>query len=265
VRVKSHAQAHQASAAAASVAPLTMRVAVVSDIHGNLHALEAVLADVERERVDELWCLGDVVGYGPRPNECCDAVRERAAISLCGNHDLAVLGTLDVTEFSGDAAAAAHWTAGVIGTEQREWLSSLAPLGERRDTQLFHASPRDPVWEYVLSEPAALAGLQATTAPLVLVGHSHVALAIAWDGDRLDGGLAPADTTIELAGRRWLANPGSVGQPRDGDPHAAWLLLDEEADRATYRRVEYDVEQTQEEIRERGLPDALASRLAHGV
>ncbi|HEU5477237.1 MAG TPA: metallophosphoesterase family protein [Gaiellaceae bacterium] len=242
-----------------------MRVAVVSDIHGNLHALEAVLGDVERESVDELWCLGDVVGYGPRPNECCDLVRERAAISLCGNHDLAVLGALDVGEFSGDAAAAARWTAGVLGTDQRTWLSSLQPLGRRRDVQLFHASPRDPVWEYVLSEPAALAGLRATDAPLVLVGHSHVALALAWNGKLIDGGLAPAETTIELGGARWLANPGSVGQPRDGDPRAAWLLLDDEARRATFRRVVYDVERTQEEIRERGLPDALASRLAHGV
>jgi diadenosine tetraphosphatase ApaH/serine/threonine PP2A family protein phosphatase len=242
-----------------------MRVAVISDIHGNLHALEAVLGDVARESVDELWCLGDVVGYGPLPNECCDLVRERAAVSLCGNHDLAVLGALDVAEFSGDAAAAARWTTGVLGADQRGWLSSLQPLARRRDAQLFHASPRDPVWEYVLSEPAALAGLRATDAPLVLVGHSHVALALAWDGERIEGGLAPAETTVELAGARWVVNPGSVGQPRDGDSRAAWLLVDDEARRATFRRVVYDVERTQKEIRERGLPDALAGRLAHGV
>jgi diadenosine tetraphosphatase ApaH/serine/threonine PP2A family protein phosphatase len=242
-----------------------MRIAVLSDIHGNLHALEAVLADVASASVEEVWCLGDVVGYGPQPNECCDLVRERAAISLCGNHDLAVLDALDVGEFSGDAAAAARWTAGVLGAAQREWLSSLRPLGRRREAQLFHASPRDPVWEYVLSEPAALAGLRATDAPLVLVGHSHVALALAWAGDEIEGGLAPAETTVELAGARWLVTPGSVGQPRDGDPRAAWLLVDDEARRATFRRVVYDVERTQEEIRDRRLPDALASRLAHGV
>lgn len=242
-----------------------MRIAVVSDIHGNLHALEAVLADVDREGVDELWCLGDVVGYGPRPNECCDIVRGRAAISLCGNHDLAVIGALDAREFSGDAAAAARWTSVILGAEQRTWLSSLEPRGRRGGAELFHASPRDPVWEYVLSEPAALAGLQATESQLVLVGHSHVALAIAWDGERLDGGLAPADTTVELLHARWLANPGSVGQPRDGDRRAAWLLVDEDAGHATFRRVDYAVARTQEEIRDRGLPDALASRLAHGV
>jgi diadenosine tetraphosphatase ApaH/serine/threonine PP2A family protein phosphatase len=241
-----------------------MRVAVISDIHGNLHALEAVLADVAREHVDEIWCLGDVVGYGPMPNECCTLVRERTAVSLCGNHDLAVLGVLDVGEFTGDAAAAARWTATVLAAPEREWLASLSPQGRRGGADLFHASPRDPVWEYVLSEQAALAGLRATEAPLVLVGHSHVALAIAWDGGELTGGLAPAGTVDELVGRRWLLNPGSVGQPRDGDPRAAWLLVDDDG-RATFRRVGYDVERTQKEIRERGLPETLASRLAHGI
>jgi diadenosine tetraphosphatase ApaH/serine/threonine PP2A family protein phosphatase len=240
-----------------------MRVAVISDIHGNLHALEAALAEIERESPDELWCLGDVVGYGPRPNECCDLVRERATISLCGNHDLAVLGVLDVDEFSGDAAAAARWTAQVIGEKQRTWLASLEPLAKREGAQLVHASVRDPVWEYVLSEQAALANILAADAPLILVGHSHVPLALAWDEEDLSGGLAPGGTELELAGRRWLLNPGSVGQPRDGDPRAAWLLLDE--DRASFRRVAYDVGATQAEIRELGLPDMLASRLAHGI
>jgi diadenosine tetraphosphatase ApaH/serine/threonine PP2A family protein phosphatase len=240
-----------------------VRIAVVSDIHGNLHALEAALADIDAESPDELWCLGDIVGYGPRPNECCDLVRERATISLCGNHDLAVLGSLDVDEFSGDAATAARWTAEVIGDEQRAWLASLQPLARREGAQLFHASARDPVWEYVLSEQAALASILAADDPLVLVGHSHVALALAWDGEEISGGLAPDGMELELAGSRCLLNPGSVGQPRDGDPHAAWLLLDE--GRASFRRAAYDVAATQAEIRELGLPDALAGRLAHGI
>jgi len=240
-----------------------MRVAVVSDIHANLHALEAVLAEIDREGVDELWCLGDVVGYGPRPNECCDLVRERASLSLCGNHDLAVLGSLGVAEFTGDAADAARWTATVLGEEQRVWLASLQPFGRREGAQLFHASARDPVWEYVLSEQAALASLLATEDPLVLVGHSHVALAIGWDERLLEGGLAPAGTAVDRAARRWLLNPGSVGQPRDGDPRAAWLLLDDE--RATFRRTAYELQRTQAEIRERGLPEGLATRLAVGI
>ena len=241
-----------------------MRIAVVSDIHANLHALEAVLAEIDREGgVDELWCLGDVVGYGPRPNECCDLVRERATLSLCGNHDLAVLGALDVGEFTGDAAAAANWTSSVLGEEQRAWLAALEPFGRREGAQLFHASARDPVWEYVLTEEAAFASLQATEEPLVLVGHSHVALSIGWDERLLEGGLAPVGTVVERSGRRWLLNPGSVGQPRDGDPRAAWLLIGDE--RAEFRRTPYEIERTQAEIREAGLPSGLAGRLSVGI
>jgi diadenosine tetraphosphatase ApaH/serine/threonine PP2A family protein phosphatase len=215
--------------------------------------------------MDDLWCLGDLVGYGPRPNECVDLVRERVAVSLCGNHDLAVLGTIDIAEFSGDAATAARWTRTVLGDTQRDWLAGLSPTADRDGAQLFHGSPRDPIWDYVLSEGVAYASLAATTAPLVLVGHSHVALALSWDGTTMAGGLAPIDTTAELPDRRWLLNPGSVGQPRDGDPRAAWLLLDTDAGRASFRRVEYPIEQTQAEMAEADLPPALATRLSHGI
>jgi len=242
-----------------------MRIAVLSDIHSNLHALEAVLADVDRQSPDEIWCLGDVVGYGPRPNECVRLVRERAALCLCGNHDLATTGGLDIVDFSGDAGIAARWTQGVLGDEEASWLRGLQPLAERPGVELFHGSPRDPVWDYVLTEQVALISILETTAPLILVGHSHVPLALGWDGDELTGGLAPAGTDVELAGRRWLVNPGSVGQPRDGDPRAAWALVDIEAGRATFRRVPYPIELTQTEIREQNLPEPLALRLAHGI
>src|SRR5436305_6629689 len=129
-----------------------MRVAVVSDIHSNLHALEAVLAEIDREQPDAIWCLGDIVGYGPRPDECCSVVRERTAATLCGNHDLGVLGSVDLDEFSGDAAAAARGTREVLGDEARSFLAGLSPSGEAEGLQLFHASPRDPVWEYVLTD-----------------------------------------------------------------------------------------------------------------
>jgi len=240
-------------------------VAVISDVHANWHALEAVLEEVDREGPDELWCLGDLVGYGPRPNPCCVAVERRAAICLAGNHDLGVLGAIDLGEFAGDAAVAARWTRGVLAEGSRAFLESLASSGTREQVELFHASPRDPVWEYVLSAEAAHVALQLTEAPLVLVGHSHVPLAITLQEDALDGGLAPDGTDVPLAPGRRLLNPGSVGQPRDGDPRAAWLLLDFEAGVASFRRVAYPVERTQEEIRERGLPDALAQRLAHGI
>jgi len=240
-------------------------VAVISDVHGNWHALEAVLEDVEREQPDELWCLGDLVGYGPRPNPCCAAVERRASICLAGNHDLGVLGEIDLEEFSGDAVAAARWTRGVLAEGSRSFLESLRPQGEREGVELFHASPRDPVWEYVLSADVARAAFELTGSPLVLVGHSHVPLAITLEDDLVDGGLAEGGTELPLGPGRRLLNPGSVGQPRDGDPRAAWLLLDLERETASFRRVEYDVASTQEEIRERELPDALAQRLAHGV
>jgi len=224
-----------------------------------------VLAEVEREEPDELWCLGDLVGYGPRPNPCCAAVERRASICLAGNHDLGVLGTIDLVEFAGDAVEAARWTRSVLAEGSREFLGSREPEGRCDGVELFHASPRDPVWEYVLSAEAAVAAFELTRSQVVLVGHSHVPLAISLNDQVLDGGLAAGGTETTLGSSRWLLNPGSVGQPRDGDPRAAWLLLDLGAGRAEHRRVEYEVASTQNEIRERGLPDALAQRLAHGI
>jgi diadenosine tetraphosphatase ApaH/serine/threonine PP2A family protein phosphatase len=240
-----------------------MRVAVISDVHANYHALEAVLREVDDVRVDAVWCLGDTVGYGPRPNECCDVVRGRAAHCLVGNHDLVVLGELTVGEFNEEAAAAAIWTTEVLTPESRAFLASLKPFGQVADVDLFHASARDPVWEYVLTEEAATATLELSSAPLVLVGHSHVALAITADGGRVGGGPARGGSKTTLDGRR-LLNPGSVGQPRDGDPRAAWLLLDLEERFAEFRRVPYSIERTQAEMREQGLPEGLAVRLERG-
>ncbi|HEY3921360.1 MAG TPA: metallophosphoesterase family protein [Gaiellaceae bacterium] len=241
-----------------------MRIAVLSDIHANYHALAATLSAADAEEVDEIWCLGDTVGYGPRPNRCCALLRERAALTLAGNHDLAVTGALSVAEFNGDAATAVRWTQSVLKPEARSFLEALAPSARRPGVELFHGSPLDPVWDYVLSEQAAKLSFQMTDAPLVLVGHSHVALAISWSGETLAGGIAGDGTAVDLADARWLLNPGSVGQPRGGDPRAAWLLIDQEAGRATFRRVAYPVEQTQEELRARGLPEPLAARLGVG-
>jgi predicted phosphodiesterase len=241
-----------------------MRVAVISDIHGNLAALEAVLAALDADPVEAVWCLGDVVGYGPQPNDCCDLVRERASVTLCGNHDLAVRGTIDLEEFSGDAGIAARWTQTVLRDDVREWLNGLTPLGEAEGVALFHGSARDPVWEYVLSDESAVATLLMTSQQLVLVGHSHVALQVALRGTELEGGLAPVGTVLGLGEARWLLNPGSVGQPRDGDPDAAYLVLDLDAKTATYRRVGYDVARTQSAMHDVGLPEQLALRLAVG-
>jgi predicted phosphodiesterase len=240
-----------------------VRIAVVSDVHSNLSALEAVLAAVDAAPPDELWCLGDVVGYGPRPNECCEIVETRADICLSGNHDLAVRGAIDLAEFSGDAAVAARWTRDTLSESAGAFLDRLEPQGERAEVALYHGSARDSVWEYILSDEAAASTLALASRPLVLVGHSHIALEVAWVDDSLTGGMAPDGTTVEMHGRV-LLNPGSVGQPRDGDPRAAYLMLDLEKKTAMFHRVQYDVERTQTEMRAAGLPETLAARLTRG-
>jgi predicted phosphodiesterase len=241
-----------------------VRVAVLSDVHSNLRALEAVLAEIDAGGVDEIWFLGDLVGYGPKPNECAALLQERAAICLAGNHDLVVLGKIGIDAFAGEAAAAARWTQTVLDDTARSFLDTLQPQAVAPGAELFHGSPRDPVWDYVLSDDAASSSFAATTEPLVLVGHSHVALEIS-NGEDLRGEPAPAGTTVELGRLRRLLNPGSVGQPRDGDPRAAWLGIDFGAARATFHRTDYSVERTQAEMREVGLPEALALRLAFGI
>jgi diadenosine tetraphosphatase ApaH/serine/threonine PP2A family protein phosphatase len=186
-------------------------------------------------------------------------------LCLVGNHDLGVLGRLDLADFSNDAAKVVRWTANELTDDARGYLEPLEPKGTRNGVEVFHASPRDPVWEYILSEPAARAALDATHATMILVGHSHIPIALLLsNGGTLAGGLAKGGSDLELTEGRWLLNPGSVGQPRDGDPRAAYLLLDFDRKHAHFRRVPYDIEATQAEIREAGLPESLATRLAAG-
>jgi predicted phosphodiesterase len=245
-----------------------MRLALISDIHSNFPALEAVLAACEEEAVDAVWCLGDVVGYGAHPDECARTVAERCEASLVGNHDLAVLGALEVSAFSPAAAAAVEWTRANSAPETMEYLRGLEPSDESREIGLYHASPRDPVWEYVLYMDQAAECLRVQSGRVSLIGHSHVALFFhAPDGggdDELRGSHAESGTRLEIGSGRWLLNPGSVGQPRDGDPRAAWVELDTEAWTATYHRVEYDIDRAAEAIEEAGLPSQLARRLYAG-
>src|SRR5436305_4058677 len=168
-----YAPAAQA-AISTKVAALDKRVAVISDVHANRHALEAVLAAIDGDSPDEIWCLGDLVGYGPKPNECCSLVAARADVCLAGNHDLVVLGTLEIADFAGDAAAAARWTRTVLDERSRGFLERLEATGRADGAAPFHGSARDPVWEYVLSEESAWWTFQAASEPLVRVGHSHV-------------------------------------------------------------------------------------------
>lgn len=241
-----------------------MRAAVTSDIHSNLQALEAVLEHTGKESIDEIWCLGDIVGYGGRPSDCLALVRERADICLGGNHDLVVAGVLDIDQFTSDAGVAARWSRSVLTPDELEVLALLSPQGERAGVSLYHGSIRDPIWEYVLTADVADASLREQRTDLALVGHSHVQLALALGEGGLEGGKAEPDQELKLAGTQ-LLNPGSVGQPRDRDPRAAWLLLDTEARTARFMRSEYDIEAAQADIRAAGLPDRLADRLSRGL
>ncbi len=246
-----------------------MRVAVISDIHSNLPALEAVLSDLGQRDPDEVWCLGDIVGYGAAPDACTALVEDVVERCLAGNHDLVVRGDIDISYFAMSAGAAARWTVKVIKDETRTFLLRLAPLGEKAGVGLYHASPRDPVWEYVLSVRQAADCLQAQRQRVALIGHSHVACYFSRpNGDsaieETIGEVAAAGTVLEMAEDRWLVNPGSVGQPRDGDPRAAWMMLDTDTWTAHYHRVEYPVEVAAKAIVDAGLPRQLADRLFTG-
>jgi diadenosine tetraphosphatase ApaH/serine/threonine PP2A family protein phosphatase len=245
-----------------------MRAAVLSDVHANLPALESVLEAVDRAEFEEIWCLGDILGYGAEPDACADLVRERCDTCLVGNHDLAVLGALDIATFSEAAAAAVAWTRDNVAERTLEFVRDLEPSGEHCGIELFHASPRDPIWEYVLSSEQAEACLDAQRRPAALVGHSHVALFFtrpAGDGRReVRGAQAGEGTLLSIGEGEWLINPGSVGQPRDGDPRAAWLELDSDRGKARFHRVAYDIERAAAGVIEAGLPRRLAERLEVG-
>jgi len=246
-----------------------VRVAAISDIHANLPALEAVLGAIDDAGIGEIWCLGDVLGYGAEPDECADLVRERCAICLVGNHDLAVLGALDISAFSEAAAEAVAWTRENASERSLAPLRELEPSAEREGIGLFHASPRDPVWEYVLSAEQADACFDVQPTRIALIGHSHVSLyfarpAATEDGEETRGSQASDDTLLDLSSGQWLINPGSVGQPRDGDPRAAWLELDTGGQAVRFHRTRYDVDRAAASIVAAGLPRRLADRLQVG-
>jgi diadenosine tetraphosphatase ApaH/serine/threonine PP2A family protein phosphatase len=243
-----------------------MRIAIVADIHANLAAFEAVLAHAEAQGpIDRLWCPGDIVGYGPDPGACIALVRRYPHVAVAGNHDLAAIGKISTSEFNETAARAAAWTAGQLTDEQRCYLEGLPEVARDGDFTLVHGSLRAPIWEYILSLPAAREQFRLMETPYSVIGHSHVPFIaeepaegaprlVLWqDGD-----------SVALDEWRLVINPGGVGQPRDGDPRAGYALYDSEARTITLHRVEYDVAATQERMRAAGLPDSLAERLTYG-
>lgn len=241
-----------------------MRIAVLSDIHANLAALQAVTADLPE--VDQVWVLGDIVGYGPQPNEVIAALQELGARSVLGNHDGAAIGTVDAAHFNPDARAAIEWTAGVVDANARAYIATLPEVRRDGDLTAVHGSPRDPIWEYITGPGIAEANLGAFDTRLCLFGHTHLPMVYrAMDGG-VDAVVGLPDERVALGDTRALLNPGSVGQPRDGLPDAAYAILEtgDAADTIEFRRVRYDIDATQRMMVGLGLPPRLADRLQYG-
>ncbi len=244
-----------------------MRIAIVSDIHSNLVALETVLAAIGE--VDALWCLGDTIGYGPRPNECIALMRQYADVAITGNHDLACLGKIDLRDFNPDARKANIWNGDQLSAENRAWLERLTPATAIDDRFIIaHGSPREPVWEYLLSPDQAVHNFELFRQQVCFVGHSHVQLGfrIRSGFDRCERFLPDRLRTVALDGQsRFIINPGSVGQPRDQDPRAAYAILNTSTGIVEFNRVEYDIQKTQRQMVEARLPGALIRRLEYGM
>lgn len=243
-----------------------MRIAVLSDIHANLPALEAVTSDLPS--VDQVWVLGDIVGYGPQPNEVIGALQKMGARSVLGNHDGAAIGTVDAAYFNPDARAAIEWTAGVVDENARAYLATLPEVRRDGEITAVHGSPRDPIWEYITSSGIAAANFEHFATRLCLFGHTHlpVAYRLTDAGIDVQGGV-PGES-VHIGPARALLNPGSVGQPRDGLPDAAYAILElgGSIDDAviSFHRVRYEIDRTQRMMRDLGLPPRLAERLSYG-
>jgi diadenosine tetraphosphatase ApaH/serine/threonine PP2A family protein phosphatase len=240
-----------------------MRIAVLSDIHSSLVALDAVLEHAGQ--VDAVWHLGDIVGYGPEPDAVVERLTSIGAIGVRGNHDAAAAGGNEIEYFNPEARSAMEWTRRKIGESTRAWLGRLPQRHVEGDFTLVHGSPRDPTWEYVTSERVARANMAVLATTHGLHGHTHVPITFVEVGGSVHGREPGDGDTLLFEGRRVFLNPGSVGQPRDGDPRASYLVLDPEAGTATWHRVAYDIDAVASAMRAAGLPARLAERLYHGV
>lgn len=243
-----------------------MRYLILADIHSNLEAFEAVLEDAQNHGgFGHTWCLGDVVGYGPDPSACIKLLKQLDPVCVCGNHDLAAVGKIDVSDFSSEAAQANRWTAKQLSKGDREFLSGLPELLIEGDFTIVHGSPGQPVWEYVSHRYTAVHNFRLFTTRFCLVGHTHVPFLFENDGDEVAGSAMHDGDCLVLGDNRMIINPGGVGQPRDRDPRASYAIFDADEGVLYNYRVSYDVQATQQKMEMADLPDFLVSRIAWGI
>lgn len=243
-----------------------MRYAIIADIHANLAAFTAVLEDIERRgEVEEVWCLGDIVGYGPDPHQCIELLRQCNHVCVAGNHDWGAIGKIDLSDFNPDAAAACRWTAQQLSPGDIYYLENLPLIIEKDDFTLVHGSPREPIWEYLISTSIAGENFNFFQSKYCLVGHSHVPLVFRdEDGSCFSSKLVP-NVGLMLGRSRLIINPGGVGQPRDGDPRASYAIYDSESKQVRLYRIPYDIRTTQDKMMQNGLPVRLVVRLQYGM
>ncbi|MCX5996044.1 MAG: metallophosphoesterase family protein [Chloroflexi bacterium] len=243
-----------------------MKYLIIADIHSNLEAFEAVLEDAQNHGgFGHTWCLGDVVGYGPDPAACIKLLKQLDPVCVCGNHDSAAVGKIDVGDFSSEAARANRWTAGQLSAEDREFLSGLPDLLVEDDFTIVHGSPRQPVWEYISHSFTAADNFRYFATRFCLVGHTHVPFLFEHDGAEVSGSVLRDGDVLVMGDNRLIINPGSVGQPRDREPRASYLIFDADEMMLRNYRVTYDVTATQEKMERADLPDFLVSRIAWGI
>lgn len=242
-----------------------MLYAIIGDIHSNLTAFTAILEDIKQVGgVEKIWCLGDIVGYGPDPHECIALLRQTNHICVAGNHDWASIGKIDTSDFNPDAAAATLWTASQLSPDDTEFLKNLPLVVQEGDFTLVHGSPREPIWEYIMSTDVAKDNFTYFKSPYCLVGHSHVPL-VYRENEGISFAQFSTNTQLSLGKNRLIINPGSVGQPRDGDPRASYAIYNSETKSVRLYRVPYDIGATQARMTAYGLPKRLVARLSYGM
>ncbi|MFH1169908.1 MAG: metallophosphoesterase family protein [Chloroflexota bacterium] len=243
-----------------------MFYAILADIHANLAAFTAVLADIGKQGdVSQIWCLGDVVGYGPDPHQCLELLRQCQHVCIAGNHDWAAIGKADTTAFNPDAATAIQWTAEQLNWADKEYLEKLPTVIQEGDFTLVHGSPREPIWEYILTAGVARENFNFFQSQFCLAGHSHVPMLFKSEKGAVSQSAFSPDIRLILGKSHLIINPGSVGQPRDGDPRASYAVYDSDTGLVRLRRVPYDIQATQDRMMQAGLPVRLVTRLGQGL